>query len=164
MPLYVVDTNIFIQAHRFYYPFDVMPSYWQKIKGLFHKGIITSIDKVKDELYEGKDVLYDWCNDNIEKDCFQDTQSIIADYADVVQWAQSMDNHYKATAIDTFMQEEKVDAWLVAFAKAHKLTLVTYEVSDPACKKNIKIPDACIPFGVTSISPIQLLRDLSITI
>lgn len=47
MAKYLLDSNIFIQAHRMYYPFDVVPSFWNKILELSNKGIIISIDKVK---------------------------------------------------------------------------------------------------------------------
>ena len=48
MPIYLLDSNIFIQAHRMYYPFDVVPSFWNKILELSNKGfeeIIVSESK-----------------------------------------------------------------------------------------------------------------------
>lgn len=65
MAKYVLDSNIFIQAHRMYYPFDVVPSFWNKIVELSNKGIIFSIDKVKKELCDtnNPDHLSIWCED-----------------------------------------------------------------------------------------------------
>ncbi|MEX0771303.1 MAG: DUF4411 family protein, partial [Balneolaceae bacterium] len=34
MPVYVLDTNIFIQAHRVTYPLDVATSFWNALKKL----------------------------------------------------------------------------------------------------------------------------------
>ena len=30
-PLYVLDTSVFIQAHRLHYPFDVTPAFWDAL-------------------------------------------------------------------------------------------------------------------------------------
>ena len=32
MPIYIVDSNFFIEAHRINYPIDIALSYWEKIK------------------------------------------------------------------------------------------------------------------------------------
>lgn len=34
MSIYVVDSNVFIQAHRAHYPLDVAVSFWAKVKQL----------------------------------------------------------------------------------------------------------------------------------
>lgn len=34
MPLYVLDTNVFIEAHRDTYPLDVATSFWNTLKKL----------------------------------------------------------------------------------------------------------------------------------
>lgn len=51
MSLYILDSNFFIQAHRAYYPLDVIQSFWTKINQLADDGVIKSIDKVKNEIY-----------------------------------------------------------------------------------------------------------------
>lgn len=62
------------------------------------------------------------------------------------------------------MGAEEADAFLVAFAKKYPLTVVTNEVSAPDSKGNVKLPDACQAFGVRSILPVQLFRELGVTI
>ena len=59
MKKYLLDSNVFIQAHRMHYPFDVVPSFWKKLVELSNKGIVISIDKVKKEICDTKstDVL-----------------------------------------------------------------------------------------------------------
>lgn len=47
MPIYVVDSNFFIEAHRATYPLDVAHSFWNKVKQLAATGKIVSVDKVK---------------------------------------------------------------------------------------------------------------------
>ncbi|PIB31397.1 hypothetical protein BFP77_02180 [Maribacter sp. 4U21] len=66
--LYLIDSNILIQAHRKYYPFDVIPGFWNKLSELAKVGIIKSIDKVKLEVIDNcrdGDLLKDWCKSNL---------------------------------------------------------------------------------------------------
>lgn len=50
-----------------YYPFDVVPSFWNKILELSNKGIICSIDKVRKEICEtnNPDSLSKWCENDL---------------------------------------------------------------------------------------------------
>jgi len=45
MPKYLLDSNFFINAHRAWYPFDVVPSFWARVQQLAQDGVIASIDK-----------------------------------------------------------------------------------------------------------------------
>lgn len=47
---FVLDTNVLVEAHRRYYAFDIVPSFWRVLIELADKGYIISIDKVKNEL------------------------------------------------------------------------------------------------------------------
>lgn len=58
MSTFVVDTNFFIQAHRAIYPLDVATSFWAKVKELAVNRSIISIDKVKDEIYQNEEGLF----------------------------------------------------------------------------------------------------------
>jgi len=165
MPAYVLDTNIFIEAHRASYPMDVFPTYWVKIKGLAEAGVICSIDKVKHELYQNDDALKDWCKQYMSDAFFQDSTTALGEYSQIVKWAYSKLNiPYTQSALDIFMEAEEADAFLAAFAKKHQLTLVTNEVSAPDSKRSVKLPDVCDTFGISVISPLQMLRNLKITI
>lgn len=67
MPVFVVDANFFINAHRDTYPLDVAHSFWNKVKILAADGKIISIDKVREEIYGyNEDELQIWCNDNLD--------------------------------------------------------------------------------------------------
>lgn len=61
MPVYVLDSNFFIEAHRSHYPIDVAAGFWNKVRQLAEEGKIISIDKVKNELYDKNDALEEWC-------------------------------------------------------------------------------------------------------
>ena len=50
---FVLDTNVFIQAHRNYYPFDFHPAFWKCLEHYHQKSRIRSIDKVREEILRG---------------------------------------------------------------------------------------------------------------
>lgn len=164
MALYIADSNFFIQAHRMYYPLDIMPSFWEQVKELADIGQLISIDKVKNEIVRNKDDLTDWCEANLNDTFFQDSQTVIQKYIEVVQWADSRRDHYKAAALDVFLSADEADAWLVAYAAIDPdgRILVTHETSQPERKNIIKIPDACTPFGVRYVNTIELFRRLNV--
>jgi hypothetical protein len=162
MGVYVVDSNFFIQAHRFTYPLDIVPSFWTKVKQLAERGKIISIDKVKTEIYDHQDDLKQWCEDNLPEDFFKDTQDIITSYAQIVMWANSRSSHYHPTALAEFLDADEADAWLVAYALVDKVnrTIVTHEKSQPDIKRRVKIPEACLPFNIAFVDTIEMLRQL----
>lgn len=162
--LYIVDSNFFIQAHRMHYPMDVFPNFWQGIKQLASEGIITSIDKVRDEIFSGRDVLAAWCRDELPMEFFRPTSELIQSYLLVTQWANSRSSHYQPSALAEFLHADEADAWLVAFCLSNRnVSLVTHEVSDPMAKKRIKIPDACQPFSIRCVNTIEMFRELGRT-
>jgi hypothetical protein len=59
-PAYLLDTNVFIEAARRYYAFDIAPAFWQALIGLAAGGQVRSIDRVKVEIDRGKDELSVW--------------------------------------------------------------------------------------------------------
>ncbi|TCZ66429.1 DUF4411 family protein [Flaviaesturariibacter aridisoli] len=163
MASFVVDSNFFIQAHRNNYPLDVATSFWLKVKDLATAGHIICIDKVKDEIYKNEDDLKGWCVGNLPSNFFHDTATILADYGRVCTWAVSKSSHYLQKALDEFLNAEEADAWLVSFALAKGIKVVTYETSNPAQKSRIKLPDACIPFSVPFTNTVGMFRELGIT-
>ena len=164
MPPYLLDSNFFIQAHRIGFPLDVVPSFWNKVKELAENGKIISIDKVKNEIYRDGDDLEKWCRDNLPLDFFKNASTVITSYAQIVTWAHSKNDQYTQQALNTFMDADEADAWLIAYGYTHSYPIVTYEISSPSSKKSIKIPDACLPFGVKTLIPIEMFRELGVRI
>lgn len=157
---FVLDSNFFIQAHRMHYPIDVVPSFWLKIKELAEKGIIVSIDKVKDELHLNKDELTLWCDDNLPKDFFKETDVVINEYVAVTAWANSKSAQYNIAALNEFLDATEADAWLIAYSLANGSRIVTHETSEPNRKSKVKIPDVCSPFGISCVNTIEMFRYL----
>jgi hypothetical protein len=161
---FLLDTNVFIQAHRKYYPFDVVPHFWIKLVELFDKGQIFSIDKVKNEICSrtNPDSLSSWCLNNLSKDFFLDSSSCIDMYAGIMRWLD-LNQHYNDTAKQMFAKTDEADPWLVAYAINFDFILVTEETSEPKRKGKVKIPDVCIHFGVRCITMIEMFRELKET-
>ncbi len=165
MPVYVLDSNFFIQAHRFHYPIDVAAGFWNMVRQLAKEGRVISIDKVKKELYDKNDALEEWCRNNLPEEFFKDTSVVIAAYGQVTAWAMSRSGHYLQSALNEFLDAEEADAFLVAYCLADPAArcVVTQELSEPNRKNKVKIPDACIALKVSYVNTIELFRQLGET-
>ncbi len=139
MPEFIVDSNFFIEAHRVTYPLDIAKGFWDKVRQLSESGIIISIDKVKNELYDKNDDLEVWCKTNLPKDFFKNTSTVIDEYMKVTEWALSKNDHYLPYAINEFLDANEADAFLIAYSLVDikNRIVVTQEVSAPL-KKNKK--------------------------
>ena len=110
MSKFIVDSNFFIEAHRSTYPLDIFQSFWVKVKNLSNEGIIISIDKVKKEIYDRashEDELKSWCEENLPKNFFKNTDIVIQNYVSIVDWVKS--HHYTSRAIQEFLQTDLAD-------------------------------------------------------
>jgi len=164
MNKYILDSNFFIEAHRSIYPLDVVQSFWLKINSLSQAGIITSIDKVKKEIFDNsshEDELKLWCVSNLPTEFFINTDTVIHNYISIVNWTNSMSYHYTSNAIQEFLETDLADPWLIAFAMSNNWTIVTYEKSQPERKNRIKIPEVCNHFNIRYINTIQMFRELN---
>lgn len=157
---FILDSNFFIQAHRMHYPMDVVPGFWLKIREFADKGLIVSIDKVKDEIHLNKDDLAMWCEENLLHGFFRNTDIVISEYVAVSNWANSKASHYKLAALNEFLDSAEADAWLIAYAIANNSKIVTHETSEPNRKSKIKIPDVCSSFGINCVNTIEMFRSL----
>ena len=142
---YILDANVFIEAYRHYYAFDLCPGFWASITHCGEQGILGSIDRVRDELKK-EDNLGQW-RSHLSAEFFHptDTDDVIDAYTEVINWAQG-ETRLTAAAKAAFADD--ADAWLVAYAKAKGLLVVTRETSKPESKKNLKLPDVCHAFGI----------------
>lgn len=158
---YIFDTNIFIRSKN-EMPMEVWPTFWQKMAEMINSGQVYSSIKVKAEIDKGNDELTTWIHDNAPDSFYYAIDNkVLAKYADTQIWAQT-----KLVFTENARQEfaTVADAYLVATAAAKGLTLVTYETSDPNCKRRVKIPDVCNAIGVRFCDLNTALREMGITI
>lgn len=154
---YLLDSNIFITCKN-EMPRDIFQGLWQNLAVLAHNGHIFSCVKVREEIERGNDDLALWCKDNLPEDFFMPFDAH-TEYGRLMNWA-NQNPIFKTAARQQFAIV--ADAYLVAMAAAHNMTVVTFETSDPKCKKRVKIPDACKAVGVKCCSLNDLLHHFSV--
>lgn len=154
---YLLDSNILIDAHRKYYGFDLCPGFWKCILFQRQRGVIFSIDHVKDEL-DKEDKLGKW-TDGPGSDLFVDSakKDVYQSYKKIINWVKSQ-TQFTSAAVSEFAQ--KADSWVIAYAKAKQMLVATHEIASPNAKKRVKIPDICKAFNVKCVNTYTMLKDL----
>lgn len=157
---YVLDANVFIEAARRHYAFDLAPKFWESLIHHAADGRIQSIDRIKQELERGKDDLATWASTEFS-DAFASTdqEDVIESYTEVMSWVQAQDQFVDAAKADF---ATGADGWLVAYAKSKGRIVVTHEVVDPSIKRKVPIPNVCEAFGVSYVDTFEMLRQLGV--
>jgi len=157
---YILDTNVFIEAARRYYAFDIAPPFWENLVHHASNGQIQSIDQVKHELERGNDDLATWATTEFN-DAFSSTNEddVIRAYGEIMSWVQAQDSFTNAAKADF---ASGADGWIVAYAKAKGHIVVTHEVFDPDIRRKVPIPNVCNAFGVKYHDTFEMLRKLGV--
>lgn len=162
-PTYIVDSDVFITAKNRYYAFDICPGFWDSLLHGYEVGQIRSIDKVRQELLNGSptDDLVQWVNTDVPSDFFLTTagQDVVGAFGEVMLWVQR-NTQYLDRAKAEFAT--KADGWLVAYAMVHGVCVATNEQSNPESRKEVKLPDVCIRFGVAYEDTFAMLKTLQV--
>lgn len=153
-PKYLLDANVFIEAKNRYYPMDICPAFWDAIIWLAHKGVIRSLNCVYEEIVKGNDALANWVKKH-RKILFIDTDLFALNQTPIID-NYIKKNNYPQSAIDIFYVA--ADFQLIAYGLAHKISIVSHEVSKQKSTKRIKIPDVCQGLGVPCMNTFELLR------
>lgn len=164
MITYEIDTNVFIEAKNRYYRFDMPPGrwFWDLIDRAVVAGIAQSAERMCAELTPAKDELTIWAAGHGDEFWIPPDSAILTEVKTLVEWAQHRvtggPTGLKQSAVDEFAGG---DVFLVATAAARGLTVVTHELSSPAARKRIMIPDACAAIGLPCVDPWTMLQDLN---
>jgi hypothetical protein len=158
---YVLDANVFIEAHKRYYAFDICPGYWAALIAQHKGGLVCSIDRVRDELLGLGDALSQWAQ-KLAGSFFDATgaPSIAGEFAGVMTWVYAQAQYTDAAKANF---AAGADGWLVAYARVQGLIIVTHEAANPAVKRKVPIPNVCDAFGVNWINTFDMLRGLGVT-
>jgi hypothetical protein len=132
--VFVLDANVFIEAKRHYYAFDLAPKFWESLIDLAGCDQIVSIDRVKEELVRGKDELSDWAKGDFSHG-FASTSDddIIEKYRDIMTWVYDQ-VQFQDAAKTGFAAG--ADGWLVAYAMVNGCVVVTHEEMRPNVRKS----------------------------
>lgn len=161
---YLLDTNILIES-KGRTPFDVFPSFWEKLKDEIIAGNVFTSVKVKDEIQRGNegDALVTWIESLPESFFINLDANIMVKYAQVIKCANS-NPVYLPAAKTEFASANIADAFLIATASANQMFLVTNEISEPQRRNKVKIPDVASQQNVTCSSLVEMLRALNVSI
>ncbi|MGO1591719.1 MAG: DUF4411 family protein [Ancrocorticia sp.] len=152
--MYLLDSNILIEAKNRYYAFDIAPGFWKWLDRAHDQALACSIEAVRDELIVGNDELASWAQEH--SGFFRPLdQSTTRHFGTLSTWAAS--GHFTQAAISAFTANT-ADYLLVAYAKEHAHTVVTHERPNSNAKARILIPDACIALGVHFSDTFRMLR------
>ena len=155
--VYVLDANVFIEAARRYYAFDLNTRFWDILREQATNGVIESIDRVKDEL-DKEDELAEWASSSFIHAFYStDQEDVINAYAEIMTWVQGQSQFNDAAKADF---ARGADGWLVAYAVAKGRIVVTHEVAAPDAKSRVPIPNVCEPFQVRFVNTFVMLREL----
>lgn len=158
--VYVLDANVFIEAARRYYAFDLHTPFWDILEQHAQNGVVESIDRVRDELEKEEDELARWTQNNFGRAfCSTDQEDIIGAYGAVMTWVQGQPQYIDAARADF---AGGADGWLVAYAIARGRVIVTQEVVAPEARRKVPIPNVCDHFRVRYVDTFRMLRELSV--
>lgn len=150
--MYVLDANVFIQAKNDYYAPEIVPGFWYWLLKAAVQKRICSIKNVYQELLDYKDELTEWTkkNSQIFVDIDEETSSF---HRRILPWVEQ---NYEKSGVNRFA--DGADPWLVAYAGAHGLTLVTQEKARQKSRTKVKIPDVCDHFKVKYCNTFEMLK------
>lgn len=158
---YVLDANVFIEAHQTCYGFDICPGFWLALVRQHGAKRVCSIDKVRTELVAGDDRLRDWVIEESPDGFFKGTagKPVANAFRDMVRWVQG-EKQFNPEAKAEFASV--ADGWVVACAKANGLVVVTHEEYAPEARRKVPIPNVCVEFDVDYCNTYRMLRDLKV--
>lgn len=152
--MYLLDTNVLIEAKNRYYAFDIAPGFWTWLDHAHEDELACSIEAVRRELLDGEDELSTWARRHPA--FFREIdQGTTRRFGPLTEWVRS--RSYTPAAVNAFTTNN-ADYLLVAYAKEHEHVLVTHERPAPKAKARVLIPDACTGLGVEFSDTFTMLR------
>lgn len=120
---YLLDANVFIEAHRRYYGFDLVPQFWEWLLDAHDRGVVMTIQKVADEIGSG-DALHDWFTNDVPDSFIEPlSENVYTQVRIISAWADGCG--FNRSALNKFMAS--ADLWLIAQARAHGHIVVSHE-------------------------------------
>lgn len=158
---FVLDANIFIEAHRRYYGLDLCPGFWESLAHFARLGQLRSIDRVYRELETGRDALLDWAKTSpAELFVSSAAPEVVKAYSEIMTWVEEH-SEFSAEAKSKFASE--ADGWVAAYAWVNDIVVVTHERHDPNVKKRVPLGNVCHEFRLPVKDTFEMLRELEIS-
>ncbi|RMF70573.1 MAG: DUF4411 family protein [Alphaproteobacteria bacterium] len=155
--MYLLDSNVFIEAANRYYAFDICPGFWDWLDQVCPGRDVFSIEPVYRELADKSDELAAWVKGRRDADRFlpvddEATQNHFAGIARTIQAGPAQN-----AAKQKFLAG--ADPWLVAKALTAGATVVTHERPLAAnATRRISLANLCQQHEISYIDSFALLR------
>lgn len=157
--LFVLDTNIFIEAHRRYYAQDICPGFWECLRHHALTGSLVSIERVREEILE-PDSLVEWTRQAPDELFVPTTEQPISDtFRQVHTWVRE-NTQFWSEAKEEFARV--ADGWVAAYARVNDAVVVTHEAYRANVHKRVPLPNVCREFGITYCDTFEMLRRLGV--
>jgi hypothetical protein len=152
--MYLLDANVFIDGKNRHYGFDIAPGFWDWILQSHAAGRVFTIKAVSDEITSGGDDLAVWMRGQSASFKLTPSGADQGRLVSLARWASTQT--FTPGAQATFLGS--ADYFLVAQAATLGYTVVTQEISEPARRNRVKIPDACNAISTAWMTPFDMLR------
>jgi len=147
-----------MSAYRNHYAPDFCPAFWDCIPLYFRAGRLISIDHVFNEIKNPGDLVQWAQNAPNGLFAFSGELPVRTAYTTIIDWVQNS-SQFEPEAKSKFAAG--ADGWLIAYAQTRNGVVVTQEVSAPAAKVRVPIPDVCRAFSVDCVNTWEMLRQLN---
>lgn len=162
---YLLDANVFITPHRFYYPFDFAPGFWDQLAEKLMFDNVTVLDVVVSEVSKMEDELSSWIGDLEDFESLSIKSPVyITNYGKVLNYIKDC-GLYRVEALRSWARGDIADPWLIAVAMNTGAVIITEETSagpiSPKNKsRNAKLPDVAAHFGVKCENLFYFMRQM----
>ncbi len=163
---YCLDSNVYIEAHRRYYAFDIAPGFWDSLRRLAEEEIICSPILVFEEISDSGNELARWAKANKDVLFVQPDDTTQEAYKEIADMAARL---YEPQHVQKFLSG--ADPWVIAHAKVDGLMVVTLEAlkneqinAGGIISGKIQIPNMCKLFKVGFRDTFGLLREQKIVL
>ena len=158
--LFVLDANVFIEAHKRYYGLGLCPGFWKCLR-FYGKGQkLLSIDRVRQELLQLPDALSQWVKETPKALFVSSAEPEVSSaFEEMSTWVHA-NTQFRTEAKEEFARA--ADGWLAAYAKVQRAKVVTFEQYRPYVKRRVPLGNVCHQFGVPMVDTFSMLRDLEV--
>jgi hypothetical protein len=153
--MYLLDSDVFIQAKNRHYGFDIVPAWWDWLEQAHRAGRVFTVEACRNEVVAAGDELADWMAARPPAFSIKPRPRDQPSLRRVAEWAAGP-SQYRQGAISEFLAA--ADYFLVSQALSLGYAVVTHEEPAPLANKRIKIPDACNAVQVSWMPPWRMLR------
>lgn len=158
--LYLVDASSLITAHNTYLALHRVPEFWDWLLHQGGNGAVKMPKVIYEEVEDGNDALADWMGEKATKD------ALLLDEAAAPAHVLTAMACYGPNPAEADLVTIGKDPFLVAAALVDTADrrVVTAEVSKPGrTGPRRHLPDVCADCGVSSITLVQLMKNLNFT-